>query len=107
MTGTGRSRLIWVVASLLSRWDTWMSGRNKGGTSGRQQPREGAGDSRSGRGGCYARAQEDGLGCAGVASGKVSSNASTAQPVDRKLMNCDLPPGSPLSKKVCTGRLRV
>ncbi len=40
-------------------------------------------------------------------TGSSSSNASVAQPVDAKLINCDLPPGSPLSKNVCTGRLRV
>lgn len=37
----------------------------------------------------------------------VSSSANVAQHVDTKLRNCDLPPGSPLSKNVCTGRLRV
>ncbi|MBY0525209.1 MAG: recombinase family protein [Gemmataceae bacterium] len=42
-----------------------------------------------------------------LAGGTVSSKAKTAQPVDAKLRNCDLPPGSPLSKNVCTGRLRV
>ncbi len=39
-------------------------------------------------------------------SGIVSNSAMTAHPVAKKLENCDLPPGSPLSKNVCTGRLR-
>src|SRR5439155_25538473 len=44
---------------------------------------------------------------AGGTRGTVSSSAITAQPVAAKEMNCDLPPGSPLSKKICTGLLRV
>ena len=31
----------------------------------------------------------------------------TAQLVAAKEMNCDFPPGSPLSKKICNGRVRV
>ncbi len=39
--------------------------------------------------------------------GYCSSSASTAQLVAAKEMNCDLPPGSPLSKNRCSGLLRV
>jgi DNA invertase Pin-like site-specific DNA recombinase len=52
----------------------------------------------------YVRLQEAGD---YLTTGSVSSSASTAQQVEVKLTNCDLPPGSPLSKNTCTGRLRV
>src|SRR5262245_52810178 len=44
--------------------------------------------------------------CQGVRS-TAFSRASSAQLVAVVEMNCDFPPGSPLSKKTCTARLRV
>ena len=40
-------------------------------------------------------------------AGRVSSSASTAQPVAANEMNCDLPPGSPLSKNAATAGARL
>jgi site-specific DNA recombinase len=54
--------------------------------------------SRFERGVIYARPGNVGLG-GQRASGIDSTRARVAHPVDAKLMNCDFPPGSPLSKK--------